>query len=516
VLLITGFATPILFTLLGYLPYMTRMFDKIKPYLVYPSTIGTYQVRPLPYLLGNAPTVGQTLYIALFLILNVILAAVNYPTTQTNTWFETPYQEIMAYLSCRTGVLAFALAPLVILFSGRNNILLWVTNWSHSTYMLLHRWVARLFGVQVIVHSIVELVLYIDMGTFEEETKKPYWIWGIVATLATCIMLVASLLYMRRWSYEVFLITHIIMAVFVLVGSWYHVELLFTRKWGYEFWLYAACAVWFFDYVLRVLRIAKVGVRRAKVTEIGSNFVRVDVEGVRWAALPGHHAYAYFPTLSPFKPWENHPFSIIPTSVLRSHNHSVSKPDGSSQSATSEDGDVEKSGGLTTATEVPSRMNTTAGVSLYIRKSNGITKFLKSHDRMITLLDGPYPNNPTKAVLACDRLLLIGGGIGITGLLPFVNCHTNVNLCWSVKQSAECIIRDLNPVLNGIAEKQVKVGQRLDVNAILSQEAQGGWKKIGVVVCGPGGLCDDVRAAVARAGRKGKVVFELEVDAFSW
>lgn len=377
--------------------------------------------------------------------------------------------------------------------------------------MLLHRWVARIFALQVIIHSIVELVLYIDKGSFEEETKLPYWIWGIVATLATCFMLVGSILCVRRWSYEVFLITHVILAVFVLVGSWYHVELLFSRRWGYEFWLYAAFAIWLFDYVLRVLRIAKVGVRRAKVTEIGSDIVRVDVEGVRWAAVPGLHAYAHFPALSPFKPWENHPFSIIPTSMLQSRNHSVVIAD-----ASSDDRDMEKSGNFKTATELPGGIMTMAGVSMYIKKSSGITRYLKGHDHMLTFLDGPYPNNSTTAVLKCDRLVLIGGGIGITGLLPFVNCHLNVNLCWSVKPSADYIVRDLSSVLESIADKQVKVGQRIDVVALLNQEAQRGWKKIGVVVCGPGGLCDDVRAAVVRAGRERKAVFELEVDAFSW
>jgi hypothetical protein len=53
-------------------------------------------------------------------------------------------------------------------------------------------------------------------------------------------------------------------------------------------------------------------------------------------------------------------------------------------------------------------------------------------------------------------------------------------------------------VLGGISEKDVKVGQRLDVRALLSQEVQSGWSKIGIVACGPGGLCDDVRAEVCR------------------
>ena len=492
---------------------MTSLFEKIKPYLTYPSLIGTYQVRPLPYLLGNAPTVGQSLYIALILILNVALTAVGYSTSYpNNVWFASTWQEVMGYLTNRTGVLAFALAPLVILFSGRNNMLLWLTNWSHSTYMLLHRWVSRIFALQVIIHSLAEVALYMDKGEYETELKLEYWIWGAVATVATCIMLVASHLYVRQWSYEVFLIVHILLAVFVLAGSWYHVELLFTRKWGYELWLYAACAIWFFDRLVRVLRISKVGFRYARVTEVGSQFVRVDVEGVRWSRTPGYHAYAYFPTLSPLKPWENHPFSVIPTAMLQSLNHSVPR----AKSPSSEDRDVEKSNGATATPANAQSMTTTAGVSLYIRKSKGITKFLNTHDSLLTLLDGPYPSNPSSAVLKCDKLLLIGGGIGITGLLSWINSHSNVKLCWSVKQSAECIVRDLESVLKGVAVKEVKIGQRLDINTIMAEEEHADSKKIGVVVCGPGGLCDDVRVAVAKAGRDGTARFELEVDAYSW
>lgn len=511
VLLVVGFGTPILFTLLGYLPYMTGILQKIKPYLVYPSIIGTYHTRPLPYFLGNAPTVGHSLYITMFLILNIVLTAIDYRSTQPNTWFASTYQEIMAYVSCRTGVLAFALAPLVILFSGRNNILLWLTNWSHSTYLILHRWVARIFAVHVILHSVVELALYIDKGEFKTETKLPYWIWGIVATLTTSIMLVASMLYVRRWSYEVFLITHIVLALLTLVGSWYHVELLFTRKWGYEFWLYAVFAVWGLDRVLRVFRILKNGVRPSTVTEITGDIVRVDVGGVRWASQPGVHTYAYFPTLNPWKPWENHPFSVIPTAMLRpSETSTIASPP--------QECDIEKNGDLKTTSEVRARSAataTTTGVSLYIRKATGITKFLQAHHKLTTLLDGPYPNNSSHAVLKCDRVVLVGGGIGITSLLPYLACHVNIKLYWSVKQNAEGLVRDLERVLESV-EKDVRVGRRLQVEELLKEEAEGGWGTVGVVVCGPPGLCDDVRAGVVRNGKNGGTVWELQVDAFSW
>jgi hypothetical protein len=56
-----------------------------------------------------------------------------------------------------------------------------------------------------------------------------------------------------------------------------------------------------------------------------------------------------------------------------------------------------------------------------------MTRRLEKNESLLTLLDGPYPNDPCASVLSCDRLLLIGGGIGITSL-SFVNSHVNVKI----------------------------------------------------------------------------------------
>jgi hypothetical protein len=37
---------------------------------------------------------------------------------------------------------------------------------------------------------------------------------------------------------------------------------------------------------------------------------------------------------------------------------------------------------------------------------------------MFTLLEGQHLDNLTKHILRCDRLLLTGGGIGITAFMP--------------------------------------------------------------------------------------------------
>ncbi|KAB5566033.1 ferric reductase like transmembrane component-domain-containing protein [Coniochaeta sp. 2T2.1] len=496
ILLLVGFGTPILLTLLTRLPFGTTISSKTIPYLT-PSLIGTYQVQPLPYLLGNAPTIGQTVYIIFFLALNIALTAGGYHSTQPNAWFSSPWQETMGYVSCRTGVLGFALLPLTILFPGRNNILLWLSDWSHGTYMLLHRWVARIFVLQCILHSVIELLLYIDKGTYADELVKEYWIWGVVATVCACAMLVGSVLAIRRWSYEAFLIGHILMAVFVIAGCWYHVELLFERKWGYELWIYAACAVWAFDRLVRVVRLVKNGLRRAAVTEVAHGLVRVDVPGVRWAAEPGKHTYAYFPTLSPWRPWENHPFSVVPTALLRGEQSAGS---GSSRGKKSPDPDPEKSGVATCSSSRSEGADVGAGVTLYVRRSAGLTSLLNlnSHQSLLTLLDGPYPSNHTAALLKTDRLLLVAGGIGVTGVLPFIARHGNIRLTWGLGAAAKGLADDLEPALAGLAEKDVRVGSRISVAELLAEEEETGWGSIGVVACGPGSLCDEVRARRAR------------------
>ncbi|KAI1104975.1 ferric reductase like transmembrane component-domain-containing protein [Jackrogersella minutella] len=523
VIITVGVGTPLLISLLSYLPYMSSVFDRLKPYIVYPSTIGTYSIRPLPSQLGNAPTIGQSLYIVMFVILNIVLSSVSYRGfDQPHPWGFSHTGEIMSYIGYRTGHIAFALLPLTVLFSSRNNFLLWLTDWPYSTFLVLHRWVARVCAVQALVHSITLLGAYITNRVYYTDHYKPYWIWGVVATICLVILILQSMLWVRSALYEVFLVLHILLTVFTIAGCWYHVMYWKGFTGIYEYWIYAVSAVWFFDRLIRVLRVCKNGIRGAKVTEIGSDIVRVDFKGVRWTSEPGYHVYAYFPTLSRFHPWENHPFSIINTAMLHSQKHLVDTS-GIARGHSYDRKDAEEgmsdpalSNSLKEPRVSPQAAEIFSGITMYIKKHSGMTKYLRSHCRLPVLVDGPYRGSASKRILNCDRVLLIGGGIGITGLLAWTDRHLNVKLAWSIKPVDEPLMDDLGTALSNIAEKEVLVGRRLDVDALLKQEVQAGWKRIGVVVCGPGELCDAVREAVVVLGRKEKTVFELEVDAFSW
>lgn len=75
--------------------------------------------------------------------------------------YDDPYDQFWRYFSDRTGVLSYANLPLLWLFGGRNNIFLWATGWSFSTFNLFHRAVARVATIQAIAHSIGYTILTI-------------------------------------------------------------------------------------------------------------------------------------------------------------------------------------------------------------------------------------------------------------------------------------------------------------------------------------------------------------------
>lgn len=119
---------------------------------------------------------------------------------------------------------------------------------------------------------------------------------------------------------------------------------------------------------------------------------------------------------------------------------------------------------------VPAFSSQAGGISLFIRKYDGITRLLRRQTVLPVLLDGPYRGTPTHAVLRCDRVLLIGGGIGVTGLLGWAGAHLNVKLAWSAREAAGTpILQEIVAILDCVTDKVVRLGGRLDPEALLEE-----------------------------------------------
>lgn len=76
---------------------------------------------------------------------------------------------------------------------------------------------------------------------------------------------------------------------------------------------------------------------------------------------------------------------------------------------------------------------------------------------------------------------------------------------------------ELQSSIPGHVERSILLGERNDLERALAEEVKAGWGLVGVVVCGPGSMCDEARNRVAWLGRNyPSTQWELDVEAFLW
>ena len=140
---------------------------------------------------------------------------------------------------------------------------------------------------------------------------------------------------------------------------------------------------------------------------------------------------------------------------------------------------------------------------------------------------------------SADTIIAVGGGIGITSLLGYLELYlssekkkaTRFCLFWTVRE--ESLIRAIKSQLGDLEvlrQRGVEVtitctgesdeqSRRMDVGAVVREEVISERKtgrKVCVISCGPGGLADEVRKAVVDSIGKMGVSVELVEEAFCW
>lgn len=124
----------------------------LKRWVTVPAAFGNRCSRPLGWC--TIPPRAQTLTIAAFIVLNTILCCADYRLTEGNLYWPNKSDQLLRYVSDRTGIISLANFPLVWLFGMRNDVLMWLTGWGFGTYNAFHRWAARVATIQAIVHSL--------------------------------------------------------------------------------------------------------------------------------------------------------------------------------------------------------------------------------------------------------------------------------------------------------------------------------------------------------------------------
>lgn len=548
VVMLVALFLPVPLSLLRFVPGITRsrQWTFFQAAVINPAAWG--KRHRIPVAGGLVPTRGQALYISLISVLNIVLLLAPYVHHHPQSTFESLEAQKLSIIGNRAGSMAMGNVVALFIFAARNNVLLYITDWSYSTYLLLHRWLGYWAVFHTVLHSVMLLGYYKVFGSYEAELIREYWIWGIVGTVAAVALLLSSVLVLRQKVYELFLASHIVLSVLFIVGYYYHIWFCYEYNWGYEIWAFIAAGIWAVERLTRLARMTWQGYRTAVVTSIkdtGGEYLRIDVEGGRLDG--GGVAYLCFPTLS-WRFWETHPFSIA---FSRDNDDDF---EGSASTSDLEDAaqrvDLEKSGDLNVqGNDSPVTSPTTQGVSgtrtlstttFFARVRAGLTRQVAARvatsgtpTRFRVLLDGPYHHSGDITQLAhCSSVLYIAGGVGITAVLPYLHRrHTHSSrpswLFWGSRKTG--LVSALAPHIAALPRNvavETTVGQRLDLDAILKRHLlprpdspdPDGNGPLGIVVCGPPGMADDVRYRVVQLVRDGSSQrpYVLLDEAFGW
>lgn len=381
-----------------------RASATVRKYVIMPSALPPYHQRR--FLGCTIPTRAESFVVLAYWIIGIVLGAANIHGFNGNFFWSGTAAQIWRYIADRTGTMAYGNLPLLWIFSGRNNIFLWLTGWSFGTFNIFHRHVARLATLQGIMHSIGYTAYYFTAGYadyYTENYKELWWSIGVAATVVMSFIVIFSFSFFRNRLYENFLLVHIVLSVLLLVFLYYHTNIFDLSEYNYPFIL-TASIIWGFDRFVRLIRQAYINlhVRRRAGSRVqatkatatyheAANILTVDVVPGNGKLFPGpgQHYYLYQPLR--LLGWENHPFTLAHWSQTSSSTDDlhlqfwVRPYDGWTKKLVKEC----KAKGGSTATIAPAM-----------------------------LLEGPY--GQSEPLHTFDQILLIAGGSGIAGVLPYL------------------------------------------------------------------------------------------------
>lgn len=332
----------------------------------------------------SSPTVGRALLVVAELVLVLILCFYKLDPNDQWQWEDIGY---------RTGYVATAQLPLVVLLAGKRNIIAWFTGTSYERLNWLHRWVARILFLTVTIH----------MGFWFASWDRYDYIKIQLATnpiaqrgfAAWCILLwivLSSLAPSRRWNYELFVMQHVITFVGFFVAVCLHVPA------AVKLWVWISVGFFLFDRLFRAGATLVVNVSllnqspkslapKATFESLSGDTTRITIASPRFKWKAGQHVFLSCHGLAPL---QAHPFTIASLPA---------------------DGKLEFL--------VKSKTGGTKRFFRHAEKTQTLPQasYNKSHDRSV-ILEGPYGR--IRPLRQFDSVFLIAGSSGATFTIPLM------------------------------------------------------------------------------------------------
>ncbi|PCG90705.1 FAD-binding 8 [Penicillium occitanis (nom. inval.)] len=482
---------------------------------------------------------------------------------------------LVAELRGRSGTLAVLNMIPLVLFAGRNNLLIWLLGISFDTYNLFHRWLGRIVVLEAIVHTTSWFINASNEQSFADAIDRirttPFFAHGALGTVTMLFIFIQSPSPIRHAFYETFLHLHQLAALLAIIGVYYHMHLDALPQVP---WVYLVIGIWISERSMRWVHRFRMNVslRNGSTTVVvkalPGEACRVTFHlPHRVYIKPGSHVYAFIPAVAW---WMSHPFSVAwvdPATCVTPPSHPVAALKGTidpyENSLTPSPSCIEKQRVDDFAMKVDAPHKTLhkhrTSISLIMAARSGMTRKLYNKAmvcpnqtlRTFGFVEGPY-NSGTCAMGSYGTVILFSGGAGITHHMLHVRdlliradegyvATQRIYLIWSVRstETLDWVREWMDQILQLPNRRQMliiklfiskpKVGHEIESPSETVQMFPGRCRpsvilrealpnRIGatvVSVCGPGVFADEVRAATRENMAQGMSVDFVE-ESFSW
>jgi predicted ferric reductase len=220
-------------------------------------------------------------------------------------------------VAIRAGMIAVAMTPWIIATSMKTNLLTFITGIGPERLNVFHRWAGYICLFLSLVHTVPFYVqpvwddggMAVFSSLFPEGSGVVYGT-GIACLVPLLWLCIASLPFIRRTAYEVFVALHVPVGMAYLGLLFWHTK-NYLASWDY---LWASAAIWVFCYFLRIFklnwtkpwRLSFMVGDEAAITLMTENAIKITVPTqMKWR--PGQYVYLRMPGISFL---DNHPFTI--------------------------------------------------------------------------------------------------------------------------------------------------------------------------------------------------------------
>jgi ferric-chelate reductase len=309
---------------------------------------------------------------------------------------DVPGAQHYTSLAVRASWLAIAQVPLLILLTGKNNLIGIVSGVSYERLNIIHRWSARVLLFLATLHVIFLHLAWNAYGLKNLEYSTDSCVTTGYPTYVLLLwMNLSTLAPFRNLSYEFFVFQHIITFFGFIIAVMFHLP---STALDSRVYIYIPIALFLVDRGIRYIRFAWNNVRPGSATlealDGGVTKVTVKSKAInKWS--PGAHVFLSIPKLGP---GQSHPATIasIPSShsgdlvfLLKSHRGFTNR--------------LLRTATNSTTTLLPKSEPAQAATST----------------TYVALIDGPYGSSHSD-FCSFDTVFLIAGSTGTTFTLPIL------------------------------------------------------------------------------------------------